>query len=267
MTMKRITALLMSAAALLFVYGWQADPSAAVAKPSAEPPVQDMSKFLHSNPAHTRLPCLVCHRRDDNSTQIRFPGANGHLPCAGCHATEFASNTSPMCTICHTATGMKRFPSLKSFSARFDHGKHQRTNCAVCHKPAARGVALSIPSGGNAHSTCFTCHTGSSSNAMASCSVCHQPGRPNWTSASAKSFQLNFSHARHTRGTNMNCSSCHSVKAGAPRGRQVSAPMPSMHFAPAGSVSCGGCHNGTRSFGPNDFANCKRCHTGKGFGF
>ena len=271
--LQRAQLLIFIAAGVLFAYGWGAGPSAAVSKLSPETPVlseagpQDYSRFLHSNPAHTRLPCLLCHRRDDNSPRIRFPGSNGHLPCAGCHTTEFAGNTSPMCTICHTATGMKSFPPLRSFSARFDHSRHQRVNCAVCHKSASRGVSLSIPGGSGAHATCFSCHSASSPASMSSCSVCHQPGRLARTPESARSFKLGFSHARHTRGTAMSCAVCHSVRAGAVRGQQVTAPAPQMHFATAGSLSCGGCHNGTRAFGPNDFSNCKRCHTGKGFRF
>jgi c(7)-type cytochrome triheme protein len=271
--LRRAQLLLLISSCVLFAYGWKADPSATVSGPAAGPlglnesGPQDYSRFLHTNPAHTRLPCLLCHRRDDNSPRIRFPGSRGHMPCAGCHTAEFAGNTSPMCTICHTATGLKSFPPLRSFSARFDHGRHQRVNCAVCHKSTNRGVALSIPSGGGAHATCFSCHSASAPASMSSCSVCHQPGRLTRTSESARSFKLGFSHARHTRGTAMSCAVCHSVKAGSARGRQVSTPAAQMHFAAPGSLSCGGCHNGTRAFGPNDFANCKRCHTGRTFRF
>ena len=228
---------------------------------------KDYSKFQHGNAFHSRLPCLLCHRRDDNSPRIGFPGRSGHLPCAGCHALQFSDNTSPICTICHTATGMKRFPSLKSFTATFDHGRHTRVNCAVCHKPASRGVALSIPSGGAAHSTCFQCHSASAPSTMSSCNVCHKPGRPNWTSTSARAFSLSFSHSKHVQSAKLSCTVCHSVKAGAPRGRQVSAPLAIMHFAPPRGLSCGGCHNGTRAFGPNDFTNCKRCHQDNSFRF
>jgi hypothetical protein len=176
---RRLALCLLAVAVMVFVYGSQADPTAAISQPAPDPPVAgepaappDLSKFKHGNPAHTRLPCLICHRRDDNSPRIKFPGANGHLPCASCHTAEFAGNTSPMCTICHTATGMKRFPPLRSFTARFDHGRHQRVNCATCHKPSGRGsVSFSIPAGGNAHATCFSCHTNKASNKMASSST------------------------------------------------------------------------------------------------
>ncbi len=234
---------------------------------AVENQTKDYSRFTHSNEFHSRLPCLLCHRRDDNSARIGFPGKSGHLPCAGCHALQFSDNTSPICTICHTSTGMKRFPGLRSFGAKFVHSKHLRTNCVTCHKPQGRGVAKSIPSGPSAHTTCFQCHSSNASFRMSSCSTCHQPGRLVRTSESAVAFRKGFSHAEHSKGKTSSCTSCHTVRAGSARGRQVTAPLASMHFAPAGSQSCGGCHNGKRAFGSDDFSNCKRCHNPKTFKF
>ncbi len=237
---------------------------------SAEVQDKDYSRFTHGNQFHSRLPCLLCHRRDDNSARIGFPGKTDHLPCAGCHALQFADQSSPICTICHTNPGtgaMKRFPGLRSFGAKFNHSRHLRVNCATCHKPQTRGVALSIPSGSSAHTTCFQCHTARSSFSMSSCNVCHQPGRLVRTSESARAFRVGFSHAKHTGNKNLNCSACHSIRAGAARGRQVSAPLTSMHFASQQSSSCGSCHNGKRAFGPDDFVNCKRCHQANTFKF
>ena len=238
------------------------------AKFTASGSAQDFSKFQHSNPMHTRLPCLLCHVRTERSTSPKLPA---HMPCAGCHVQQFAGNTSPMCTICHTDTGVKSFPPLRSFNIQFDHNRHIRqTNCATCHKSSRRGVAFSVPSGANAHVTCFQCHGPRKEiggRNIGSCGECHQPGRPVRGSEWAKAFTVNFSHQEHIRQGNMNCAVCHTVQAGASRGKQVSAPAASMHFAPAGSVSCGGCHNNKRAFGPGDFTNCKRCHEGKTFKF
>lgn len=231
---------------------------------------KDYSRFVHSNEFHSRLPCLLCHRRDDNSPRMRFPGKSDHLPCAGCHAAQFADNSSPICTICHTnaETGaMKGFPSLRSFSAKFNHSKHGRVNCAICHKTSGRGgAALSIPSRSSAHSTCFQCHSNRASFAMSSCSTCHQPGRVSRTSEWSVAFRKSFNHAKHL-AKDMKCATCHTVRAGTARGRQVSVPLVSMHFARDNSLSCGGCHDGKKAFGPDDFANCKRCHNPKTFKF
>jgi len=255
-------------------YAFAAFPKTTAAEePAGEPAVmtepqgEDYSKFLHSNASHSRLPCLLCHRRDDNSTRIGFPGKGGHLPCAGCHTQQFADNTSPMCTICHTSTGMKRFPGLRSFSTKFDHGRHLRVSCSQCHRSSGRGVSLSIPSGANAHASCFQCHSSAAPANMSSCDTCHQPGRRNWTSEGARAFKMSFSHQRHVRGADISCANCHTIRPGAPRGRQVSSPLASMHFAPAKSMSCGGCHNSKKAFGADDFTNCKRCHTGSSFRF
>jgi hypothetical protein len=237
---------------------------------TSEEQATDFSNFVHTNPTHARMPCLLCHQRQDNSGRIGFPGKQGHTPCLGCHQQQFSTgNGAPICTICHTnaETGAtKRFPPLQDFTMRFNHSRHSHVNCSVCHQSSRRGVAFSIPSGANAHTTCFQCHTASSANSMASCSVCHQSGRFVRTSEIARAFQVNFSHERHSRA-GMNCASCHTVQTGTARGTQVTEPLASMHFAPTHAMSCAACHNGKRAFGADDFANCKRCHIGNKFSF
>lgn len=230
-----------------------------------EPAAQeDFSKFKHSNPMHQRLPCLLCHKRDDNSPVMKY---SGHLPCTGCHQQQFdQGNQSPICSICHTATGVKRFPTLRSFTARFDHANHARqTNCATCHKPSQRGAGFTILQRSNSHQTCFQCHAANASNQMASCGTCHAPGRPPAASTeSVKAYTTTpFRHSSHLRS--MNCATCHTIRAGLPRGRQVSAPFAQMHFAPARAQSCASCHNNQRAFGGEDFNDCHRCHQGSKF--
>ena len=230
--------------------------------------VQDFSRFRHNTSQHTRLPCLVCHVRSDNSATPKMPG---HVPCSSCHVQQFAEgNTNPICSICHTATDVKRFPPLRSFNAVFDHGRHARqTNCATCHKPASRGVALSIPARISAHTTCFQCHgprTMSGGKNIGSCSTCHQPGRLTRTPTAAVAFSRNFSHAEHAR-RGMSCAECHTVRPGARRGAQVTSPQASMHFARSGVKSCAACHNDQRAFGDDNFSNCRKCHEGRTFAF
>ncbi len=270
--------LLLAAGLSLFACGEQpntntASENAAAPVPAATEPLVpipaglDYSKFKHDNPQHGRMPCLVCHTREDNSAAMKFPG---HIPCSSCHIEEFKDNNHQICSICHTGPNtaeLAKFPTLETFNVKFDHGTHRNiANCADCHSPA--GAALSVPSGTNAHTTCFQCHKPESKSGeqdIASCSTCHDPGKPTRTSASAAAFKFNFSHADH-RGGGLNCASCHTVKAGAPRGSQVTAPRPAMHFASAGQ-SCATCHNNKRAFGGTDFADCKRCHQGGSFSF
>ncbi len=250
----------------LFTAFGNSDQSLSEANLVVGTPEQDYSRFRHDTAQHTRMPCLVCHVRSDNSTKMSYPG---HIPCASCHQQQFADNKNKICSICHTPTSVKPFPGLRSFNTRFDHSKHLRqTGCATCHKPSARGAALSMPSGGRGHATCFTCHgPNSTSNGkqISSCSTCHSPGRPSRFSEGSRAYRVNFSHSEH-RVAKMDCSQCHVIRRGS-GSRQVSSPLVSMHFAPARAASCAACHNDKRAFGAADPAECKRCHTGTTFRF
>lgn len=228
----------------------------------------DYSKFLHNSRNHARLPCLLCHRRESNSPRPQLPGQSNHAPCAGCHAQQFSSSDSPICTICHTdvkSGALKSFPRLKSFRMKFDHSLHVKmngVNCATCHRPARGGVAFSIPAGFNAHVTCYRCHTPraqAQGRDISSCSTCHQLGSYRRTSESAQAFRIGFNHTKHQKVT---CNECHQVRAGMPQRRQVTSPVPLHHHAKAGTESCMSCHDGKRAFGGDDFSVCKRCHTG-----
>ena len=228
----------------------------------------DYGKFQHSSRNHSRLPCLLCHRRETNSPRPKLPGSSGHLPCAGCHAQQFSSSESPICTICHTdvkSGGLKSFPRLQSFRMRFDHSIHLRmgsVNCSTCHRPARAGVAFSIPAGFNAHTTCYQCHTPraqSGGRDISSCGTCHQLGGYSRTPEFAQAFRVSFSHAKHQTVT---CNECHQVRAGMPQRRQVTAPQPLNHHAIGRAQSCMTCHDGKRAFGGDDFTVCKRCHAG-----
>jgi c(7)-type cytochrome triheme protein len=233
----------------------------------------DYGKFMHSSRNHSRLPCLLCHRRESNAPIPKRPGGSGHLPCAGCHAQQFTNSDSPICTICHTdvkSGALKSFPRLQSFRMKFDHSLHLKmgnVSCATCHRPSRGGVALSIPSGFNAHATCYRCHTPraeSSGRDISSCGTCHQLGGYSRTPEFAQAFRVGFSHAKHQK---VNCSECHQARAGMPQRRQVTAPEPLNHHATGRAQSCMTCHDGKRAFGGDDFTVCTRCHTGKAWHF
>jgi c(7)-type cytochrome triheme protein len=242
-------------------------------EPMQFPEGLDYGKFQHSTRNHSRLPCLLCHTRSDNSARPRRPGGSKHLPCAGCHAQQFSDSESPICTICHTdvkSGALKAFPRLKSFRMKFDHSRHLSmgsVSCGTCHQPARGGVALSIPSSFNAHTTCYRCHTPraqSGGRDISSCGTCHQLGGYSRTPESAQAFRVSFNHFKHQKVT---CTECHQVRAGMPQRRQVTAPEPLNHHATGRGQSCMTCHNGKRAFGGDDFTVCKRCHTGAAWRF
>lgn len=230
---------------------------------------RDFSKFTHENEGHSRLPCLLCHRREGNEPQPKLPG---HTPCAGCHAQVFKNSSSPICVICHTnvQTGeVKAFPKLKTFNVKFDHAQHigagrSSTQCATCHKP--RGVSLSIPGGPGGHVTCFQCHDsralGRDGQDIASCSTCHTVAGYVRTSDASRAYKISFSHVKHNASKKLNCISCHSIRAGMAQGRQVSSPAPAMHRASPRGLSCAACHDDKRAFGVANSSDCKKCHQG-----
>jgi c(7)-type cytochrome triheme protein len=231
----------------------------------------DYSRFTHTGKAHSRLPCSACHIREVHSPQANWLG---HRPCSSCHAPKFAARSGPICTVCHNTEqpkggDLKSLRGLKGFNARFDHTRHSQVNCAECHKPASRGVALSIPSGAAAHANCFQCHspqTQSAGAGLSSCGSCHQPGRRRRPSLAARSYRLNFSHSDHSR-ERLRCNDCHRVRAGSGWPSRMSHPVPAMHFASASVQSCKSCHNEKRAFGDDQFSNCKKCHEGQSFRF
>jgi c(7)-type cytochrome triheme protein len=235
----------------------------------------EYSRFVHTQAEHARLPCLLCHRREDNVRRLVYPG---HSPCAGCHSQQFANPASPICTICHTdpqSGAMKAFPPLRTFNVRFDHARHARgaarprNGCEACHRPERRGVSLSIPAGLGAHATCFQCHSPraqAGGRDISSCGVCHRVGRYSRTPELTAAYRVNFSHADHERA-GLNCNDCHTVRAGMPQRRQVTSPSPMQHHAPPRARSCMTCHDDRRAFGGDDFSDCKRCHEGNTWHF
>ncbi|MBD0324977.1 MAG: hypothetical protein ICV68_01015 [Pyrinomonadaceae bacterium] len=237
---------------------------------------QTYSKFSHTSPgAHADFAnassCDSCHPRSGAQAQPNLPG---HKACINCHLAQFTTANVAMCNICHTgdlagsSPPVKGFPGLSSFRVSFDHAQHTRVgaNCARCHTPARRGVALSIPASLNAHTQCYACHSpGQSASNLSSCGTCHSVGGYARTSTNARAFSFSFSHATHGPRQRLSCNDCHVVRAGLPQSRQVSSPATFQHFPRNRAQSCATCHNNRRAFGEADFGDCRKCHKGQTF--
>lgn len=223
----------------------------------------DFSSFKHDSIRHKDIPCLLCHQQKDEAFRPNFAL---HTPCAGCHTPQFADKSHQICLVCHTESGsaeLKQFPRIKSFTARVNHSAHfKETSCSTCHTPQGSGMA--VPSGGDAHATCFQCHTSDKvvgDRNIGSCSTCHEPGTPNRIFDSTKNIGFNFDHSKHGR---VSCDKCHNTSSG----DGMSAISVSMHKGQGNS--CATCHNGRQVFGATGFGDCRRCHqempSGKSFG-
>ena len=245
---------------------------------SAAVVAQGGTRFSHSVAKHAEVACDSCHQRGGGDVQPRLPG---HKACTDCHITEFTTPQSPLCLNCHTNVEsnkppLKAFPGLTDFGMRFDHARHMtggakpEKGCASCHLPARRGVALSIPAGFAAHENCYQCHTPGAQaggRSISTCSLCHAQGSYSRPSTSSRAYSVSFSHATHGARQGLSCEECHQVRAGAPQTRQVASPQPTQHFGTGRAQNCMTCHNNRRAFGGDDFADCKRCHTGQTFRF
>lgn len=214
----------------------------------------DFSRFRHDSPRHVDVPCLLCHIQQDDNMRPQFAS---HQTCAGCHTPQFADNSHQICAICHTEPGaadLKRFPSIRSFTAKINHSSHfKETNCSTCHKP--QGNVISVPAGPNAHATCLQCHTSDKvvgEKNIGSCSTCHEPGQPDRISVGANNVGFNFNHSSHSK---VSCNSCHATNTDSAAVKIRTA----MHSNTANS--CATCHNGRQAFGATNFRDCRQCHS------
>ena len=139
------------------------------------------SQFKHDNPNHSRLPCLLCHRRTDNSSQPKLPGKNAHAPCTGCHQQSL-----PIRAV--RSRFMRTSEQAAAFRVGFSHANHdasEKLSCAECHRVRPglpRGRQVSSPVALNhraaARSTsCATCHNSERAfggDDFSVCTRCHK---------------------------------------------------------------------------------------------
>ena len=243
---------------------------------------EDFARFSHTSDNHSRQSCGACHVRKDNSPMPGFPG---HKACTNCHLAQFVTPAVPMCNICHSSLSggnppLRQFPSKfkESFNAKFDHVQHNSGNarpssgCAACHNASLRrGTAMTIPVGISTHTNCYQCHTPgkttSSGRDIGGCGTCHASATYRRTPTTTVAFNANFKHNAHGARQRLDCSDCHSLKAGLSQSRQVTSPRTAQHFPSAREFSCATCHNDRRSFGEAKYDNCARCHAGTTFKF
>jgi c(7)-type cytochrome triheme protein len=165
------------------------------------------------------------------------------------HETHFAFEGN-RCTGCHPTVFRMLQPTHRTSHAEMNAGR----SCGACHDGRhAFGVADS--------STCGTCHSGRKSDAAAGGAAgsanLRLPKPHAYAAAESSPGRVTFKHETHIRG-GATCVTCHPKLFG----MKFSPPRPGggMHEA----ASCGGCHDGTKTFATDDPATCARCHSGPG---
>lgn len=128
----------------------------------------------------------------------------------------------------------------------FDHVKHERVGCVVCHEGSEKGVRAGLPDG----SICRQCHATPPQVAGAEAAWQDMAeGRPiAWVRLSRVPDHVLFSHRRHVASGELDCKSCHgdvgrmSVPPIAPATNLSMAACESCHRQQAASNDCAGCH-------------------------
>jgi hypothetical protein len=222
--------------------------------------------------AHLKLDCRQCHdvKHVADPAQLRawnkdfgrtYLGLNRE--CVACHRDPHAGalNGGPeqkTCTACHDTEHWKPVPSFNHDKSSFPlTGKHEKVDCAKCHKtkgdPVGVGtakvaVAVFKP---QAHENCTTCHKDPHVGTLGpNCTQCHTTA--GWLQINGESFDHNKTkYPLQGRHAGVSCAACHS------EGRKQPA------FA-----ACRDCHRDAHDSAGLQrprLTVCEDCHTVAGF--
>jgi hypothetical protein len=187
--------------------------------------------------SHLELECRKCHSVKYVTDPGRLTAMSKDLDrtflgletrCAACHQDIHQAQFDKACTVCHDTGKWKPAPLFDHQVSAFPlTGKHVKTDCAKCHKPA-------VLVAGNPETPRFT------SLAFQLCTDCHKDP--------------------HTGTLGPDCAGCHVTDdwrtisgAGFDHAR-TRYPLEGLHV----KVQCSGCHGQERK--KPAFAACKDCH-------
>lgn len=206
--------------------------------------------------SHTQQDCRKCHTAKYVTDPAQLRSQNKELSrtflgldaaCASCHKDIHGGQFQQTCTACHDTGAWKPAPLFDHQVSSFPlTGKHEKVDCARCHKPAAVTRFAGV-----AYQSCTDCHQDPHAGTLGTnCAGCHTTD--GWLLISGASFD----HGRtryplEGRHQAVECSKCH----------QADGKKPAF-------ASCRDCHRdvhgGTRLKRPRLNA-CENCHTVAGF--
>ncbi len=126
--------------------------------------------------------------------------------------------------------------------AAFDHSRHARLACAVCHQGVETGTAAGLPEA----ELCRRCHAKAPDHAPKD--AFEAGGRLRWAQLTRLPSHVMFSHRRHVALGRLECASCHGAIA------RLSEP-PSRLLVRLDMKACLSCH---RREGVTE--DCAACH-------
>jgi predicted CXXCH cytochrome family protein len=200
----------------------------------------------------TNAKCLACHKE----IQTRITAKKGYHS-----SSEVRGKT---CASCHNEHHGRNFKLIKFDKNKFNHalsgfilkGKHAKTECKECHKPAF----ISDPTLKKhpntflgLQQTCLSCHDDYHQGKMSkNCAECHN--FDSWKNA--KAFDHNKTKfpllGKHKA---LKCEQCHKT--------ELINGKPAQKFTGLVFNNCTGCHKDAHD---NRFGqNCKQCHTEESF--
>jgi len=158
------------------------------------------------------------------------------------------------CTICHP----QPYPMLRPAPVPHHGEMNAGGSCGMCHD-GKNAFGVKDTAG------CQACHSGIRTQAMAVSGTTAAPtARPipkphAYPKGADSPGRVTFRHQTHSQGTST-CTSCH------PKPFRMAAVTPPPGGAMHEKDSCGGCHDGKKSFATDDPDACERCHRETGAG-
>ena len=217
--------------------------------------------------SHAKLDCRKCHNAEKISNpgplQVRQKDLDrtylGLDPaCATCHQDIHQGQFKSDCTSCHDATVWKPAPLFDHAKTAYPlTGKHQKVDCAKCHKPVQKPAQKPVEApaavrfAGLTHNSCTDCHKDPHNGALgADCTTCHTTD--NWLQVNGERFDHNRTkYPLEGRHAAVSCGKCHG------QGRKKPA-----------YAACTDCHQDThlaQATQKPQLLACEKCHTVQDF--
>lgn len=204
--------------------------------------------------AHKTVTCARCH------VNGVFKGVKFGF-CTDCHKVLHPPTFGTTCTSCHTKDSW-RTTTVNHAKTTFPlKGKHERLECAACHKQPATKVKLTA-------TTCAACHADVHRGTFKQdCKACHSEsgfGGAPFDHATKTKFALVGKH------DGLVCVKCHTDAKPASRPMAPVRVVASMRLAPSTTVNftglktaCVSCHNDVHKTELG--TSCEPCHSPAGF--